>query len=262
MIAMNRFVDKVAVVSGAAGTLGLAAAERLADEGANLVCVGSGRTPLDSTIGSVEGRGGKVVGVEADLRTAAGFERVVQTAKDAFGRIDVLFNNAGVEGPFAPITEYDEAAFDELYRTNVKATFLGMKCVAPVMIDQGGGVIVNMSSVAGLMGVPGIGPYVATKHAIIGLTKTAAAELAPFHIRVVALCPGVIESPMMRRIEEGAVPDDPVTAHAAYSELPAMKRYGTPAEVAAAVAFVASDDASYMTGTYLRLEGGIGTGSA
>jgi NAD(P)-dependent dehydrogenase (short-subunit alcohol dehydrogenase family) len=259
---MKRFSEKVVVVTGAAGTLGRATAERLADEGANLVCVGSGRTPLDETLGAVEGRGGKVVGVEANLCTAAGMQSALQAAQNEFGRIDVMVNNAGIEGPFAPITAFEDSDFDALYTNNVKTTFLGIKHVAPIMIEQGGGVIINMSSVAGLMGVPGIGPYVATKHAILGLTKTAAAELAQFHIRVAALCPGVIDSPMMRRIEQGTAPADPDAARAAYTELPVMKRYGTPAEVAAAVAFLASDDASYLTGTYLRLEGGIGASSA
>jgi NAD(P)-dependent dehydrogenase (short-subunit alcohol dehydrogenase family) len=259
---MNRFNDKVAIVTGAAGILGRAAAERLADEGANLVCAGSGRTPLDETIGAVEGRGSKVVGVEADLSTPDGMQRVMQAAQDAFGRIDVMFNNAGIEGSVAPIIAYDDDVFDQLYRNNVKSTFLGIKYAAPIMAKQGGGVIVNMSSVTGLIGVPGIGPYVATKHAILGLTKTAAAELAEAKIRVVAICPGVIESPMMRRIEHGAAPEDPAAAHAAYAGLTAMKRYGLPTEVAAAVAFLASDDASYMTGTYLRVEGGMGISSA
>jgi NAD(P)-dependent dehydrogenase (short-subunit alcohol dehydrogenase family) len=258
----NRLENQTVIITGAAGELGHATAVRAASEGANLVLVGSGRTPLVDVQAAVEAEGGKSVTVEADVATADGVQSYLNTAKETFGRVDVLFNNAGVQAAIGPITEFPEADFDRVMGINVRSVFLGIKHAAPVMAEQGSGVIVNMASVAGLMGVPLIATYTASKHAIIGLTKAAAAELAPAGIRVNAIAPGVIESPMMRRIEEGAAPGAPDAAKAAYTALTALGRYGTPEEVASAVLYLASDDSSYMTGGYLRLDGGMSSGSA
>ena len=262
---MTRFAGTTVVVTGAAGTIGRAVASRFAREGASLVLVGSGRTPLDDVRADVEAAGAKAVEVEADVSTGEGAASYVSAAREEFGRLDVLVNNAGVEGAVGPLVALDDDEFDRIMSSNVRSTFLGIKHAAPVMVEQGGGVVVNMASVAGVMGVPLVGAYVASKHAILGLTKAAAAELAPTGVRINTIMPGVVESPMMRRIEEGAAPvlgGEPADAKAAYTALAPMGRYGTPEEVAGAVTYLACDDASYMTGAYLRLDGGMCTTSA
>ncbi|WP_037357332.1 SDR family NAD(P)-dependent oxidoreductase [Amycolatopsis orientalis] len=258
----NRLEGKSIIVTGAAGELGRATAVRLAAEGANLTLVGSGRTPLDEAQAAAEAEGAKVIAVEADVATSEGVRRYLDRAKEAFGRVDVLFNNAGIQAAIGPIAEFPEEDWDRVMAVNVRSVFLGIKHAGPIMAEQGAGVIVNMASVAGVMGVPLIASYSASKHAIIGLTKAAAGELAAAGVRVNAVAPGVIESPMMRTIEEGAAPGAPDAAKQAYTALTAMGRYGTPEEVAAAVAFLASDDSSYMTGAYLRMDGGMSAGSA
>ncbi|MEV5835454.1 SDR family NAD(P)-dependent oxidoreductase [Nocardia sp. NPDC052112] len=256
---ITRFQGKVAVVTGAAGALGAAIATRLAEEGADLLLVGSGRTPLTDSVATVEAAGAKVATVEADVVTAEGVQAYIATAREQFGRIDVLINLAGIEGAIAPLVQYDDDTFDRVLRTNTRSVYLGIKHAAPVMIEQGGGVIINMSSAAGVMGMPMFGPYVASKHAILGLTKSAASELGQFKVRVAAVAPGPIESPMMDRIETGVAPvlGSEEAVKEAYTAMAADKRYGTPAEVAAAVAFLASDDASHLHGTYLRVDGGM-----
>ncbi|MDA3644177.1 SDR family oxidoreductase [Saccharopolyspora indica] len=258
----KRLEGKSIVITGAAGELGRATAVRLAREGADLTLVGSGRTPLDDSKAAAEAEGAKVLTVEADVATGAGAASYLDATKATFGRVDVLFNNAGIQAAIGPITEFPDDDWDRVMGVNVRSVFLGIKHAAPIMTEQGGGVIVNMASVAGVMGVPLIASYSASKHAIIGLTKAAAGELAPAGIRVNAVAPGVIESPMMRTIEEGAAPGAPDAAKQAYTALTAMGRYGNPEEVAAAVAFLASDDSSYMTGSYLRMDGGMSAGSA
>lgn len=261
----KRFSGRTVVVTGAAGVVGQACAKRFAQEGADLVLVGSGRTSLDDAVAGAEEAGATVVRVETDVTTGAGAAEYVAAATGRFGRLDVMFNNAGIEGAVGPLVALDDDEFDRVLGTNVRSCFLGMKHAIPVMIGQGGGVVVNMSSVAGVMGVPLVGAYVASKHAIIGLTKAAAAEMAAAGIRINAIMPGVLESPMMRRIEEGAAPvlgGEPADAKAAYTALAPLGRYGEADEIAGAVAFLASDDSSYMTGGYLRVDGGMSASSA
>ncbi|WP_130413990.1 SDR family NAD(P)-dependent oxidoreductase [Xylanimonas ulmi] len=257
----NRLAGKTAVVTGAAGALGGAIAVRLAAEGANLVVVGSGRSPLDAVRVAVEAEGAKVEAVEGDVATPEGVTAYLDAA-DQLGGVDVLVSNAGVQAGIMPLTDLEEDSFDTIMRVNVRSVFLGLKYAGPRMAARGGGVIVNVASVAGLRGVPLIAAYCASKHAIIGLTKAAAAELAGSGVRVNALAPGVIESPMMRDIENGAAPGAPEQAKAAYTALTQLGRYGSPEEVASAAAFLASDESSYMTGGYLRFDGGMAVDSA
>ncbi|WP_245993394.1 SDR family NAD(P)-dependent oxidoreductase [Xylanimonas allomyrinae] len=217
---------------------------------------------MDGVRAAVEATGANVATVEGDVATAEGVAAYLAAAADRFGRLDVLVNNAGVQAGIGPLSDLPEEAFDRLMNVNVRSVFLGLKHGGRTMAEQGGGVIVNVASVAGLRGVPLIAAYTASKHAIIGLTKAAAAELAGAGVRVSAVAPGVIESPMMRGIENGAAPGAPEQAKAAYTALTQLGRYGTPEEVGGAVAFLASDDASYMTGGYLRLDGGMAVDSA
>ncbi|MEU3649873.1 SDR family NAD(P)-dependent oxidoreductase [Lentzea sp. NPDC034063] len=261
---MNRYKDKSVIITGAAGAIGVAVAARLGFEGANLLLVGSGRTPLTTAASAVENAGAKFATIEADVTTADGVQSYLAAATSTFGRVDVLINLVGVEGQIAPLTEQDDDAFDHVLLTNTRSVYLGIKHAAPVMIGQGGGVIINMSSAAGVMGMPLFGPYVASKHAVLGLTKSAAAELGAYNVRVAAVMPGPIESPMVERLERGvaAVLGSVEAVRATYTSLAANRRYGTVDEVASAVAYIASDEAAHMHGTYLRVDGGMSALSA
>jgi NAD(P)-dependent dehydrogenase (short-subunit alcohol dehydrogenase family) len=169
----------------------------------------------------------------------------------------VVFNNAGIEGQVAPIVEADEAAFDAVMAVNVKGLWLNLKHALTAMAALGnGGSIVNTSSGLGTTGIPGLGAYVASKHAVIGLTRTAALETARDGIRVNAICPGPIETRMMRSLEEQGMPADPARAREVYADLVPLGRYGRPEEIAQLVVFLASERASFINGAALAIDGG------
>ena len=229
---MSRFTGRVAIVTGAAGGIGLAACDRFASEGASVVAVDLATTDLGAAVATVEAQGGAALAVGADVTRSDEVAGYVQAAMDNFGRVDILFNNAGIEGKYA----------------------------APAMIAGGGGSIVNTASVAGLFGSRGISPYSASKHAVAGLTKSAALELATSGVRVNAVCPAPIETRMMRSLETFIGGDDADDIRKAMAERLPVQRYGEPHEVAALVAFLASDDASYITGSLYPIDGGFSAG--
>ena len=253
---MGGFDERVAIITGAGGGIGRATAVRLASEGAAIVAVDLTAEPLAQTLGDIETVGGRASAVVADVTRSADVTRMVQAGIDEFGGVDILFNNAGIEGEVVSLEQYPEETFDRVLSVNVKGAWLGMKHVADAMRMRGGGVIVNTSSVAGLGGTPNLIAYGASKHAVIGMTKTAAIELAPAGIRVNAICPSPIETPMMRSIEAGVAPDDPEAIKKSIAESMPLGRYGEPDEVAALVAFLASDDANYITGGIYPIDGG------
>ena len=180
----------------------------------------------------------------------------VQAALDAYGAIDCFFNNAGIEGDIAPTQDYDEAMFDRVIGVNLKGVFLGLRHVLPVMLRQGAGTIVNSASITAIFGGPGMPAYVASKHGVLGLTKAAAADVARLGVRVNAVCPGPVETRMMRSLEAQRNPADPAAMGAAIRAGIPTGSYSTPEEVANAVLYFCSALSGNITGTHLMLDGG------
>jgi len=243
-----------------AGGIGLAACERFASEGATVVAVDLATTDLGAAVAAAESAGGEALAVGADVTKSDEVAGYVQAAMDNFGRVDVLFNNAGIEGTYFPMVDYPEEDFDQVIAVNVRGVWLGIKYAAPAMIAGGGGAIVNTASVAGLFGSRGISPYSASKHAVAGLTKSAALELATSGVRVNAVCPSPIETRMMRSLETFIGGENADDVRKGMAERIPAQRYGEPHEVAALVAFLASDDASYITGGLYPIDGGFSAG--
>jgi NAD(P)-dependent dehydrogenase (short-subunit alcohol dehydrogenase family) len=250
-----RLDGKVAVVTGAAGVIGSAAMQLLAARGARIVAVDRREQDLQTAIKDLPASA-QASAVAADVTDESEVAEYVRTAVDKFGTIDVFYNNAGVEGDIAPIPKYSLESFRRVLDVNVVGVFLGLKHVLPVMLKQNKGSIVNTASIAGLIGSPDIAVYSASKHAVIGLTKSAALECTSTGVRVNCVCPGLINSRMLSAIIEGRnsgnapVPNDRVV-----ERIPA-RRLGHAAEVASVVAFLASDEASYVSGAAYTVDGG------
>ena len=255
---MVDLAGQTAVVTGAAGDIGRATATALAAAGASVVLVDVTEEGLDAACKAVSDvNGGAAVAVTADVSDTAAVRRYVATAVERFGRIDVLFNNAGIEGRPTPIAECPEDLFDAVIAVNVRGIFLGMRYVLPLMLDAGRGSIVNTASTSGFVAHPRRGPYAASKHAVLGLTKAAAAEVGGRGVRVNAVCPGPVDTRMSRTIAAELDPDDPAAAFDRVTTKVPVGRYGTPAEVASVVCFLASDEASYVNGAAWVVDGGF-----
>lgn len=251
---MTRLKSKVAVITGAAGGIGLATANRFIDEGCSVVLADLSESALrDATSGWNADR---FALVQADVSQPGDVERCTGVAIERFGGLDIMVANAGIEGMVAPLTEYPVDEFDRVLAVNVRGAFLSIKAAAPLIAKRGGGAIIVTSSVAGLIGAAGLSAYVASKHAVMGLVKSAAIELAPLGIRVVSVNPGPVNNRMMRSIESKAAPDAAEMVKKGFEEKIPLHRYGENKEIAALMAFLASDDASYCTGVPFVIDGG------
>ncbi len=247
-------IGRTVVISGAGGGIGTATVKKLLAEGASIVASdlpGLGLKQLDSL-------GDQVVTVEADVTSSTDWERVRDLALSTFGAIDGLINNAGVEGSMAPILEYPEEVFDQVQAVNVKGVFLGLKTIVPAMAGDNKAVV-NVSSVAGLGGASNLSAYVASKHAVIGLTKTAAIEFAPLGVRCNAVCPAPIRTRMMDSLIDGMKSDelDSAAIEALIAASIPLGRIGDADEVAALMAFLLSDAASFISGAAIPVDGAM-----
>jgi len=246
------FEGKVAMVTGGTSGIGRESAIAFAKAGAKVVVAGRRDAEGAETAELIRSAGGNSLFVKTDVAKANEVEALVKKTVETFGRLDVAFNNAGIEGVWVPIISQTEKDFDRTMEVNVKGVWLCLRYEIRQMLKQGGGgAIVNMSSIAGLMGSAGSAAYGASKHAVIGLTKAAALETAKNRIRVNAVCPAVVETPMGERLF-GA----PEMKKYALSLHP-LGRFGAPAEIASAVLWMCSDGAAFMTGHSLVLDGGF-----
>ena len=253
----HTWLGKVAVITGAASGIGLAIAQRLGSLGASIVAVDVQADAVQACARAIESSGGSAIGITADVTSRVAVQSYLQAAVDAYGGIDCFFNNAGILGPVGPFVDYADEQFDRILAVNVKATWLGMKLAAPLLIARGGGAIVNTASIAGLRASPGLLAYGLTKHAVVGMTRSAAAELAAHGVRVNAICPSPIDTPMGQLLDTGYNPTDPAAFHERTQGRIPMARYGTAHEVANLAIFLCSPEASYITGGIYPVDGGM-----
>jgi len=246
------FEGKVALVTGASSGIGKATAEAFAREGARVVVSDVEVTAGRELVAAIEATGGTATFVECDVSSAAEVENMVSHVRSAYGRLDCAFNNAGIEGDMANTVDCSEENWDRTLAVNLKGVWLCMKHEIPVMLEDAGGAIVNCASVAGLVGFRNLPAYCASKGGIVELTRATALEYADQGIRVDAICPGVIRTPMVERVTAG----DP-EIEAEFTALEPLGRMGTPEEIADAVLWLCSDGASFVTGHALVADGGL-----
>lgn len=244
--------NKVTIVTGAASGIGRACALRLAAEGACVVVSDVNADGGAETVQLIEDAGGTARFVAADVTQAAQVEALVLQTLDAFGRLDAAVNNAGIGGDLRPTHLREEATWDRILDINLKGVWLCMKYEIPAMLANGGGSIVNMASAAGLMGLRSGSAYAASKHGVVGLTRSAALEYATKGLRINAVCPGFVDTQLVTEMGGGS----PRLLEGILSTNP-MHRLGTPEEVAAAVSWLCSEDASFVNGHTLSVDGGV-----
>jgi NAD(P)-dependent dehydrogenase (short-subunit alcohol dehydrogenase family) len=247
---------KVAIVTGGAGMIGLATAQCLAAAGADVMLVDINAAALAEKRDAVAAQGVRVETFVADVGKAGDVAAYVARALAVFGRIDAFFNNAGIEGKLAPTHEYDEEEFDRIIAVNLKGVFLGLRHVLPVMMRQGRGAVVNTGSIASERGLAGACAYNASKHGVIGLTRTAASEAGPHGVRVNAVMPGVIDTPLLEAMLRMMFNDDVAAGKRALGRVATLDRIGTPAEVGEVATFLLSDASSFVNGAAWAVDGG------
>lgn len=251
---MKRLMNKTAVITGGAGSIGKTTAKLFLDEGANVFLVDLKEDDLKKAASAL-GNTDKVKYAAADVSKSADVKRYVDEAVKAFGKIDVFFNNAGIEGVVKPTVDYPEDVFDKVIAVNVKGVFLGNKYVLPHMND--GGSIILTASVAGIAGSPDVAAYVASKHAVVGMMRNLTYEVAPRKIRVNTINPSPVDNRMMRSLEEGYAPGEAANVKKSFESAIPLGRYAEPMEIAQLVLFLASDDSKFITGTTQIIDGGM-----
>lgn len=251
----QRLDGRVAIITGATGGIGEATAKLFLQLGAKVMLVARSTDKLAATLARLEPLG-EVAGSLAEATDEAAFSAAVAATLDRFGGLDILIANAGTEGVVKPVELLSVEEFEDTMRTNVTGVWLSIKhCVEPLKA-RGGGSIIALSSIAGCIGFPAMSPYIASKHAVYGLVKTAALELGASNIRVNAVGPGPIDNRMIDSLQNQLAPDDPAALRAGIEASIPMKRYGTSEEVAHMLAFLASDASSYCSGSIYMVDGG------
>jgi NAD(P)-dependent dehydrogenase (short-subunit alcohol dehydrogenase family) len=255
---MKNFENKTIIITGAAMGLGLAAAKELAARGANLALVDYNEKSLNDAKAEIANDfpDAKIITVVADVSNEEAVKNYVDETVKAFNRIDGLYNTAGIEGRQAGMTEYDVSVFKKVIDINLIGVYYGMRYVIPVMQKQNYGRIVNVASVGGIRGVLNQVAYVASKHAVSGMTKNAALEYGRYGVNTNAIAPGAILTPMVAEAFREVNPENPKAAETEYAQRNPVKRLGLPAEVAKVVAFLLSEDASYVNGQTIAIDGG------
>jgi NAD(P)-dependent dehydrogenase (short-subunit alcohol dehydrogenase family) len=252
---MGRLDGKTAIITGGGGGIGRAAAQLFAREGANVLLVDKNEADLKTAIAVVGGMASYVI---ADVTDPADTEAYTSAAVDRYGGIDVALLNAGIEGSVTRLVDTPLEVFDQVIAVNVRGVWLGLTSIMPKMAGRGGGSIVITSSAAGLNGYPNVAPYVTSKHAVVGLMKTAALEGAADKIRVNTIHPGPIPTRMLDSLAD--LSGDRARTHAGHISMVPLKRFGQPDEVARLMLFLGSDESSYCTGGTFTVDGGIGAG--
>ena len=256
---MQRLNGKVAIITGGSAGIGKATAQRFLKEGASVMLVDIDQQGLDEARQEFDA-GERLRTARADVSKEEDVERYVKETIDAYGRIDVFFNNAGIEGKVAPLEQQDIAMFDKVIAVNVRGAYLGLKHVLPHMYKARSGSVINTSSVAGLRGSAGVLPYVTSKHALSGMTKVAALEAAAHNVRVNSVHPSPVNTRMMRSLEDGFSPGHADDVKESLEHAIPLGRYGESEEIASLVLFLASDESAFITGAQYRIDGGMGAG--
>lgn len=251
---MTRLNGKVAIITGGAGGIGKAAGMRFVAEGADVLLVDIDEAALKAACDEMGSH--RVSYLVGDVTSAKDNHLMVAAAEERYGGLDILLANAGTEGVVTSIVDYDEARFDQVMAINIKGPFLGLKAAIPAMQRRGGGSIIITSSVAGINGAANVAPYVTSKHAVIGLMKSAAKECAAMNIRVNTVNPSPAETRMMRSLEEGFAPGQAEEIRKRMQANIPLGRYATPEDVANVMLFLASDEASFITGSVYMTDGG------
>ncbi len=252
---MKRLEDKVVIVTGATGGIGEATVKLFIEEGANVLMVDLKEEDLISFSDKIDSN--KLSYFEGDVSCLSDNQKAVDLAVERYGGLDIFIANAGISGDVKPITDYDENIFDQVMSVNAKGPFLGLQAAIPSMNQRGGGSFIAISSVAGVMGASLLAPYVMSKHAVVGLIKSAAKECAEMNIRVNSVNPSPVETKMMRVLEDGvSMINDEENPRGLFEESIPLGRYAEPEEVAKLLLFLSGDDSQFITGSVHMIDGG------